>query len=116
MAVIIDQHLVSIPPKIHLPRSTVQLRQTLHTDRTKPETVVLTYSLDGRTAIFFEVDGKLQKSVVMQKVVVPREPTQRTDTLTLVEDGDTAMALIEIDQEIDGETTVFDAVTLEVVE
>lgn len=114
MAVIIDRRLVADPSTIRLPRATVDLLQTLHTDRVKPETAKITYSLDRRTAVFFEVGGQLRKSVVVEGVEVPRKPARRKDTVTLVEQGTTAMAQIEIEQTIEAETTVFDSATLEV--
>jgi hypothetical protein len=114
MAVILDQRLSASPVKIRLPREEVDLVQTLHSDLGGPEKAKITYSLDGRTAVFFDTPAGRTKEIVID-VTVPADPTQRTDPVTLVEQGTTAMAEVEIDQLIEAETRVFDSVTLEVV-
>ena len=112
MAVIIDQRLAADPRIAKTPRATIVLSQTLHSDL-GGEAATITYSLDGRSAIHFETPQGLSKTQVFQ-AQVPADPTQRTDTVVLVEDGDTGMAQVEIRQLIQAETQVRDSVTLEV--
>lgn len=112
MAVLIDDPLSASPASVRLPSGSIRLDQMLHSDL-GGEKADVTYSLDGRSNVFFQTPAGPQKTVTIQGVQVPGVATRRTDTVQLVETGGgTGMALVEIDQTIRAENTARDSVTL----
>lgn len=115
MAAIIDQHLAATPGTVSLQSGeTIELTQTLHSDL-GGEPATVTYVLDGRSAVFFATADGPAKSVAVQTHLAA-SPTQRTDRVSLVEQGDTAIAQVEIRQTIQAETLVRDRVVIGVVD
>lgn len=115
MAVILDRRLAASPKIAKMPRATIDLAQTIHSDL-GGEPATITYSLDGRSAVFFETPGGPSKTVTVGPVQVPAKATPRTDRVVLIEKGDTDMAQVEIKQLIKAETNVRDSVVLEVTD
>lgn len=115
MAVILDRRLAANPTVAKMPRAAIALAQTIHSDL-GGEPATITYSLDGRSAVFFETAGGPAKSVTVGPIQVPANATPRTDRVVLIEKGDTGMAQVKISQLIAAETSVRDSVTIEVVD
>lgn len=115
MAVILDRRLAASSKVAKMPKATIDLAQTIHSDL-GGELATITYTLDGRSAVFFETPGGPSKSVTVGPVQVPANPTARTDRVVLIEKGDTGMAQVEIRQLIKAETNVRDSVMLGVVD
>jgi hypothetical protein len=112
MAIVIDDSLTASPATTPLPSGPIRLQQMLHSDL-GGEKATITYSLDGRSNVFFQTPAGPSKTVVIAGVNVPGTPTRRTDTVSLVETGGgTGMAQIEIRQTIKAENTAHDSVTL----
>lgn len=115
MAAIIDQHLAATPGTVSLHSGEpIELTQTLHSDL-GGEPATITYTLDGRSAVFFATPGGPAKSVAVQTQLAA-SATKRTDRVSLVEQGDTAMAQVEIQQTIQAETVVRDRVVIGVID
>lgn len=115
MAAIIDQPLAATPGTVSLQSGeTIELTQTLHSDL-GGEPATITYSLDGRSAVFFATPGGRAKSVSVHTQLTG-SPTERSDRVSLVEEGDTAMAQVEIQQTIQAETVVRDRVVVGVID
>ena len=115
MAAIIDESLTATPDEVTLQAGeTVELSQRVHSDL-GGEPATITYTLDGRTGVFFDTPDGPAKSIEVQTQLTA-DVVERTDRVSLVEQGDTAMAQVEIRQTIQAETVVRDRVVIGIID
>ncbi len=114
MAIVIDENLTASPAKTGMPSGPITLRQTLHSDLGN-ETVNVTYTLDGRHNIFFQTAQGQVKQIQINGLKIPGSSIERSDTVALVEVGDSDVGQMVIKQQIRGENTTRDSVTIAVV-
>lgn len=116
MAIVIDENLTASPAETRMPSGPITLRQTLHSDLGTTETVSITYTLDGRNNVCFQTGQGQTKQIQINSLKIPGSPTERSDTIALVEvGGGTDMEQVMIKQVIRGENTARDSVTLAIL-
>lgn len=97
-----DGGLTATPTTVSLQSGQViELTQEVSSDL-GGEAVTVTYTLDGRLAVFFRTSSGPSKSLVVQ-THVGGDFERRTDKVVLMEEGDTELAQVEIRQTIQGE-------------
>lgn len=97
-----DGRLTASPTIVSLQSGQViELTQEVSSDL-GGEAATVTYTLDGRIAVFFRTPAGPSKTLMVQ-THVGGGFEQRTDKAVLMEEGDTELAEVEIQQTVQGE-------------